>query len=113
MEKSVLKYQTYFGIESNIAVACCGSSLTAYQAQLLQEAGAQEIIIAFDKQFEELGNEECKKWIKKLTSIHNKYKNETLISFMWDKNNILQYKSSPIDEGIEKFLILFKERIIL
>ena len=30
-EKSVLKYQSYFGIENNIAVACCGSNLSIHQ----------------------------------------------------------------------------------
>lgn len=30
-EKSVLKYASYFGWENNICVACCGSSLSAYQ----------------------------------------------------------------------------------
>jgi len=31
-EKSCLKYQSYFGIENDISVACCGSSFSAYQA---------------------------------------------------------------------------------
>jgi len=30
-EKSCLKYQTYFGFENDISVACCGSNITAYQ----------------------------------------------------------------------------------
>ena len=29
-EKSVLKFKSYFGTENNIAVACCGSSISAY-----------------------------------------------------------------------------------
>lgn len=48
-EKSALKYQTYFGFENDISVACCGSSLSSYQVQLLIDAGAQEIIVAFDR----------------------------------------------------------------
>lgn len=28
---------------------------------------------------------------------------------MFDKNNLLQYKSSPIDEGKDKFIELFKK----
>ena len=112
-EKSVLKYQTYFGIESSIAVACCGSSLTNYQVHLLREAGAKEIIVAFDKQYQALGTDESKIWAKKLTQLYNKYKNDVLITFMWDKKDLLQYKNSPIDEEVEKFLELFKERIVL
>ena len=33
--------------------------------------------------------------------------------YIFDKKMTLDYKSSPIDEGKEKFLQLFKERIIL
>lgn len=112
-EKSVLKYQSAFGIENDITVACCGSSLSAYQVQLLVESGAEEIIVAFDKQYEALNTDESKIWAKKLTQIYNKYKNDVLISFIWDKENLLRYKSSPIDEEIDKFLYLFKERIVL
>ena len=39
--------------------------------------------------------------------------NSVMISFIFDKNMITGYKSSPIDEGPDKFLLLFKERIIL
>ena len=112
-EKSVLKYQSYFGIENNIAVACCGSNLSNYQVQLLLRAGAKEIIIGFDRQFQNLGDKEFLHLRKNLTQLHNKYKNEALISFIFDKHKITAYKNSPLDEGKEKFLTLFKERIIL
>jgi hypothetical protein len=36
-----------------------------------------------------------------------------LISFIFDKNMITSYKASPIDEGPEKFIQLYKERIVL
>jgi DNA primase len=29
-EKSCLQYQTYFGVENDITVACCGSNLSMY-----------------------------------------------------------------------------------
>lgn len=112
-EKSVLKYISYFGEENNICVATCGSNLTSYQMQLLLSLGVNEVVIAFDKQYEKLNTEESKKWIKKLTQIYSKYKNETLISFVWDKEEVLGYKESPLDVDKEKFLYLFKRRIIL
>ena len=59
-EKSVLKYASYFGWENNMSVACCGSSVSAYQIPLLMDAGAEEIIIAFDRQFQEIGDKEFK-----------------------------------------------------
>ena len=112
-EKSVLMYGSYFGIDNNISVACCGSSVSAYQIQILMDAGAEEIIIAFDRQFQDIGDNEFKHLKNNLLKLRNKYKNYVNISFIFDKNKITGYKSSPIDEGPEKFLQLFKERIVL
>ena len=112
-EKSVLKYQSYFGLENDISVACCGSNLSAYQVQLLIEAGAKEIIVAFDRQFQEIGDKEFHHLKKNLMKLHNKYHSEVMISFIFDKNIITDYKASPIDESKEKFIQLFKERIVL
>lgn len=112
-EKSVLKYQTYFGLDNDISAACCGSSLSAYQVQLLQDCGAEEIIIAFDRQFQEIGDKEFQHLKNNLLKIRSKYKNYTTISFVFDKHMITGYKDSPIDCGKDKFLKLFKERIIL
>ena len=110
-EKSCLLYRTMFA--ADISVACCGSNISAYQIQMLLEAGAKEIIVAFDRQFQEIGDKEFKHLTTNLTKLHNKYKNEVQLSFIFDKKMITGYKSSPIDEGQEKFLQLFKERITL
>ena len=112
-EKSTLMYRSYFGIENDISVACCGSSLSDYQVQLLIDAGAREIIVAFDRQFQEIDDDEFTKLVKKLTALNKRYKKIVGISFIFDKNKITSYKSSPIDEGPMKFLELYKERIIL
>ena len=112
-EKSTLQFQSYFGLENDISVACCGSSVSSYQIQLLIEDSVQEIIIAFDRQFQALGDNEFKRLKAKLLGLHKKYKNEVLISFIFDKHLITSYKASPTDEGPENFMQLFKERIIL
>ena len=112
-EKSTLLYKSYFGLENDISVACCGSSVSAHQIQMLLDAGAEEIIIAFDRQFQEIGDEEFKHLKTNLIRLRNKYKNFATISFMFDKNMITGYKDSPIDCGPQVFLQLFKERIIL
>ena len=112
-EKSCLMYRSYFGEENDISVACCGSSLTDYQVQLLLDAGVREIIIAFDRQFQEIGDEEFNKLTVKLSKLNKKYKKIVGISFLFDKKKITAYKSSPIDEGPIKFQELYKERIIL
>lgn len=112
-EKSVLKSLTYFGQDNNISVACCGSHFSAYQAQLLIDDGADEIVIAFDRQFQQIGDKEFFHLKKNLEGIREKYGNYVKITFIFDKKMITSYKASPIDEGLDKFLQLFKERIVL
>ena len=110
-EKSCLLYHSYFDFD--ISVACCGSSLSSHQIQLLLDLGIEELIIAFDRQFQELGDNEFKKLTNNLTKIHDKYKNYIKVSFIFDKKMKTGYKDSPIDCGKEIFLELFKERVSL
>lgn len=110
-EKSTLLYGSYFGFENNISVAACGSSLIKYQVELLLSLGVQEIIIGFDRQYEEIGDKNWEKWTKKLYDIHNKYNSLVQISFLFDKEHRLNFKMSPIDNGKDIFIELFKERI--
>lgn len=112
-EKSCLLYASYFEIENDISVACCGSSLIAYQVKLLLDLGVEEIIIGFDKQFQEFNDDEHKKLVKNLKNIHKKYGAYVHISYMFDKWDLLDYKDSPIDQGKDVFLELFKRRITI
>ena len=110
-EKSSLLYASYFGIDSDISVACCGSNLSLYQIKLLLSLGTKEIIIAFDKQFQKIGDEEWIKWTNKLKNIYNRYGSYVKISFLFDTDNYLKYKDSPIDCGKHIFNSLFMHRI--
>ena len=112
-EKSPLLFASYFGQENDITVAVCGSSLSSYQVQLLLDLGIEEMIIAFDKQFQEFGDKEHLGWVKKLKDINKKYSKYVKVSYMFDKWGILGYKDSPIDCGKEKFLELFDKRFSL
>lgn len=112
-EKSCLLYQSYFGLENDISVACCGSSVSTQQMQQLINNGAEEIIIAFDRQFKEISDEEFNHLKRNLLKLRTKYKNYATISFIFDKKMITGYKDSPIDCGPQVFLQLFKERIVL
>lgn len=112
-EKSCLLYASYFGSDNDISVACCGSNLINYQVQLLLMLGVKEIIIAFDKQFKKIGDIEWQKWIIKLKTIYNKYGGYCNISYLFDKENLLGYKDSPIDCGKDIFIELFRKRVII
>ena len=112
-EKSVLLYESYFGRDNNICVACCGNSLIAYQVKLLLDLGVKEIIVGFDKDFESREDEKFAKVVKNLQNIHKKYGGTVQISFLFDKENLLELKNSPIDKGKDVFLELFKRRIFI
>ena len=112
-EKSCLKYMTDFGIENDISVACCGSNISAYQVQLLLDCGAKEMVIAFDRQWQEKQTDEYKHYIKNLEKLNDRYKNDINISIIYDRNMLTGYKDAPIDDGKEIFLQLFKERVRL
>lgn len=114
-EKFCLGYASYFGIDNDITVACCGSNLTTYQFNLLKKLGVEEIVIAFDRQFQTPGDKEWQRWTKKLTELHNKFGKYVKVSFMFDKNNEfnLNYKASPIDAGKDTFIEMFKNRFTL
>lgn len=111
-EKSCLKMQSYYGSHNDISVAVCGSSLSAQHIKLLKSLGVKEIIVAFDRQFQEIGDEEFKRLKNKLIYLEKKYGNMVTISVMFDKNMITGYKAAPIDEGKEKFEQLLKERFV-
>lgn len=53
-EKAVLQYLSYFGIKNNICVAVCGNKISKYQFQLLQKYEVKEIVLAFDKDYNNL-----------------------------------------------------------
>lgn len=108
-EKSVLKYGSFTDIESNIAVACCGSSISEFQIRLLKNLGVENIIIALDKQWKIYGDKEYKIWEKKFKEIAKKCRGMN-ISYLIDTDNIIGYKDSPIDRSWDAFYELFLNR---
>lgn len=112
-EKSPLLYSSIFGLDNDITVACCGNNFIFYQFNLLYSLGVEEIIISFDRQYQEIGDDEWKKWTQKLKGIHTKYNKYVQISFLFDKEHLLDYKDSPIDKGKDIFLYLYNNRIFL
>ena len=110
-EKAVMQMASFFSIENNFALGLCGSNLTKRQIELLLELRPLEIIVGLDKQFEELDNNECKQWerkiLEKFVKVLSPY---TKVSVLWDTDNLLDYKDSPLDRGKEVFLELFNNR---
>lgn len=110
-EKSVLQSDTMFG-KDNFTVALCGSNMSSFQRDIILSLGLREVIIALDKQYEVVGNEEHNKWVEHIK------KNIILplvpyvnVNIIWDVNNLLGYKDSPTDRGKETLLKLMENKI--
>ena len=110
-EKSVLLDDGYYGDLSN-CVACCGSTFNKYHISLLTNVlGANEIIIALDKEYTDWRTEKARKYKERIISMCRKYSNQAVFSYMWDYDNVLEEKDSPFDKGKEVFEHLYKTRV--
>lgn len=98
-EKSCLQYGTMFGQNKNVVVATCGSTFHKYQVDLLVKAGAERILIAYDKEGETWIEQEA--YIKKLQYLCQKYSNYAVMGYIYDYQNLLKLKQSPFDCGPE------------
>ena len=110
-EKSVLLDDGYYGEFSN-TVACCGSSINKFQINLLtNKLGANEITIAFDKEYDDWRSEKAQAYRTKIENMCRRYQGQAIFYYIWDMDNLLQEKDSPFDKGKEIFEKLYKHRI--
>lgn len=105
-EKAVLQSEMYG--KDNCTVAVCGSSLNIYQVKLLMRyCQPKEIVVCFDK--EELPGED--KYFNKLWKMCEKYKMYSNMSFIYDREGLLDLKDSPFDRGMNVFNKLIQKRV--
>lgn len=122
-EKSVLKYGSIYGQQNNISLATMSMNFTKQQRDLLLELQVDEVILAWDKQYQiEFLKEKYKnsaeykefiRYIRKIKKVVNlliQYCNISII-FCWD--NRLDYKDAPIDRGQAIFEELLNERYLI
>lgn len=113
-EKAVLQTINYLGIANTIGVAVCGSSISKYQFQLLQELNISEMCIGFDADYERVGDAKWDQMIQRLQKIYNKFSPFVNVSFLLDiHGDKLGYKQSPTDCGKQIFMDLWRDRIFL
>ena len=109
-EKSVLLDDGYNNELSNV-VACCGSRINKFQISLLTNIlGVNEITIAFDKEYTDWKSPQGKQYRKKLEDIGKQYRNRAIFYYIFDTENLLNEKDSPLDKGQDIFNYLYKTR---
>ncbi|GIN22539.1 hypothetical protein [Siminovitchia fordii] len=116
-EKSVLKIEDYYK-ENNFSVACCSSSITNFQRDLLLSLGIEEVIICFDKfrkkketETKEKYEEEIKNYQERLINHAKKFTPYVRTYVVWCDDDTLDYKDSPADKGKRVLEKLMKNKI--
>ena len=110
-EKSAMLDDGYYGDLSN-TVACCGSTFNKYHISLLTNIlGANEIVVALDKEYEDWRSPKAKKYREKLEYLCRRFSSQANFSYIWDYDNLLNEKDSPFDKGKEVFEELFRNRV--
>lgn len=109
-EKFVMQHRSYY--EDSTAVALSGSSISEYQMRMLLDLGVETVVIALDKEFE--NKEQEQEYINKVNKTFVlKLMRYFQVEIIWDRENLLGYKSSPTDAGIEIYERLYKTRITI
>ena len=112
-EKSVLQLDTMYP-DCNIGVCVSGSSLTERQVDILKSLNIDEICVAFDKEYNNIGDNEEKYYAKKIEdTIASKLKAFYNVSVIWDTKGLLDRQDSPTDKGREVFSELWENRIFI
>ena len=113
-EKSVLKGDVYWG-DMNCTVAMFGSNLSKVHKKIIIELANGnnnfEVVMAMDKEYVDYNSQERidyeNKIIKNLEGLTNYVK----CSYVIDKDNLLDLKMSPFDNGYDVLKILLNDRI--
>lgn len=107
-EKSVLKYGSCFTM--NKAVAVGGSAFSQYHGKILQDAGVERIVLAFDNDYNEEGDRfyGLRKMIREAKKVKEMGFEVELI-YDWD-GEYLGDKDAPIDLGRPIYSKLYRDR---
>ena len=105
-EKSCMQVESWN--MPNLSVACCGSNINKFQIDILMRTcQPSEIIVCFDSE----EHKEEDKYFTKLWNICKKYLSYSNMSFIYDRQHLLDYKDSPSDKGEQIFRRLLEERV--
>lgn len=109
-EKSVLLSHSYFGDE-DCSLAVCGSNLTTIQIKILLEVLCVEtVIICFDKEYKNANSIKADKYRNKIYKLIKPLVSKCNVDVVWDTEDLIKEKDSPIDRGKDTYLHLLDDR---
>jgi hypothetical protein len=107
-EKSVLKIESYYP-EHNFSLAVCGDKVSDYQLNLLLQY-VDEVIIGFDKVENYIKGSQNTE-IVKLRHLAKRFSPYVKTYIIIDKQNLLNTKDAPVDQGKEVLEQLMRNKI--
>ena len=78
---------------------------------LVQELGVNEIILAYDKEYDEPYSPQGRMYREKLIQKCERYRGLANFYYIFDEHNLLDKKDAPCDKGQEVLETLMKRRI--
>ena len=119
-EKAVILANTYYNDDAFV-IATCGFNISQWHISVLLSLGVEEVIIGFDKDFNELDFIDCdekdseyikyQQYVSRINSLAYKLVSYFRVFVLWDDKNLLGKKDSPLDNGKEVFEELMKNKI--
>lgn len=107
-EKSVLKAPQY-GIDNALAVF--GSNISKQHIQLLLELGVNDVVLAFDSDYKQVGDDEFKFFVVKMRKLATKLKPFFNCSIVYNNQGYDMYKCNMMDIPYEQAMKLWKSRV--
>lgn len=106
-------------LESNISCGLFGMNCGLAKRDILLKIGIEHIVIALDKQYHSMLDEDGNKtdefllYEKKILKIRDLWIGFATVSVMYDDIDLLDYKDSPTDKGKEIWDVMWKEKEII
>ena len=107
-EKSVLKAPS-FGIDNALAVF--GSNISKQHIQLLLELGVNDVVLAFDSDYKQVGDDEFKFFVVKMKKLAAKLKPYFSVSIVYNNQGYDMYKCNMMDIPYEQAMKLWESRV--
>ena len=107
-EKSVLKSPQY-GIDNSLAVF--GSNISKQHIQLLLEIGVNDVVLAFDSDYKQVGDDEFKFFVVKMKKLAAKLKPFFNCSIVYNNQGYNMYKCNMMDIPYEQAMKLWESRV--
>lgn len=106
-EKSVLKAPSY-NIDNALAVF--GSNISKQHIQLLLELGVNDVVLAFDSDYKQVGDDEFKFFVVKMKKLAAKLKPFFNCSIVYNNQGYNMYKCNMMDIPYEQAMKLWESR---